>query len=66
MLRKSIVVMLALAGGAAYADVLDHHNGLAAQLAHQVFGAHHVPFTLLLIAVGVFSILGWRAARKKA
>jgi hypothetical protein len=65
MLRKTILVLLALVGGAAHADVLEHHHGLATQLAHQVFGAHHIPFTLLLIVVGVISIRGWRAARKK-
>jgi hypothetical protein len=65
MLRKTILVLLALVGGAAHADVLDHHHGLATQLAHQVFGAHHIPLTLLIV-VGVISIWGWRAARKKA
>ena len=65
MLRKTILVLFAFVGGVAHADVLDHHHSLAAQLAHQIFGAHHIPLTLLLIVVGVISIWGWRAARKK-
>jgi hydrogenase/urease accessory protein HupE len=65
MILKTILILLAFVGGAAHADVLDHHNGFAAQLAHQIFGAHHIPFTLLLIVVGVISIRGWRAARTK-
>ncbi len=66
MLRNTILILLAFVSGAAHADVLDHHHSLAAQLAHQIIGAHHIPFTLLLIVVGVISIWGWRAARKKA
>ncbi len=66
MLRKTILILLAFVSGAAHADVLDHHHGLAAQLGHQIFGAHHIPFTLLLIVVGVISIWGWRVARKRA
>ncbi len=66
MLRKTILILLAFVGGAAHADVLDHDHGLAVQLAHQIFGAHHIPFTLLLVVFGVISIWRWRAARKKA
>ena len=66
MLRKTIFVLLAFVGGSVHADVLDHHNSLAAQLAHQILGAHHIPLTLMLIVVGVISIWGWRAARKRA
>ena len=66
MLRKTILILLAFVGGAAHADVLDHHHGLAVQLAHQLFDAHHIPFTLLLVVVGLISIWGWRAARRKA
>ena len=65
MLRKTILVLFAFVGGVAHADVLDHHHSLAAQLAHQIFAAHHIPLTLLIV-VGVISIWGWRAARKKA
>ena len=65
MLRKTILVLFAFVGGVAHADVLDHHHSLPAQLAHQIFAAHHIPLTLLIV-VGVISIWGWRAARKKA
>ena len=66
MLRKTILVLLAFVGEVAHADVLDHHHSSAAQLAHQIFGAHHIPLTLLLVVVGVISIWSWRAAIKKA
>lgn len=64
MARKLCTLLLMLTSGAAHADVLDHHHSLVAQLMHQAFGSHHLPYTLLLIVVGALAIRGWRAARK--
>jgi hypothetical protein len=63
MLRITTFILLATISGAAFADVLDHSNGLVGQLVHQLLGTHHLPFTVLLIVVGVFSIRRWRASR---
>jgi hypothetical protein len=63
MLRMTTFFLLATISGAAYADVLDHSNGLVGQLVHQLLGTHHFPLTVLLVVIGVFSIRHWRASR---
>ncbi len=52
-----ISVVLAFVGGAAHADVLDYHNSLAAQLAHQIFAAHLI--LLNCVADRKKSYRGW-------
>lgn len=64
MPRITSILLLTLVGRTAYADVLDHQHGLAAQLVHQTLGGHHLPYTVLLIVVGVVVYRSWRAARK--
>lgn len=64
MLRLNLLLLLAFLTNSASADVLDHNSGLLAQLLHQLFSAHHLPFTVLVIVVGIVSIRRWRAARK--
>ncbi len=64
MPRITSTLLLMLVNGAVHADVLDHHHGVVAQLFHQTFGAHHAPFTLLLIVAGAVAFRSWFAARK--
>lgn len=64
MPRFVCILLLALIGAAAHADVLDHQHSTVAQFVHQTLGVHHLPFTLLLIAATVLVIRSWRAAGK--
>lgn len=52
-MRRIWTLMISLGGAAqAGAHTLDGEHGLAAAVAHQLAGAHHLPMTILLIAVG--------------
>ena len=64
MPRIISILLLTFISGAAYADVLDHQYGLAAQLVHQTLGGHHLTYTVLFIVIGVIVFRSWRAARK--
>ena len=60
-MKKLIAGPVLLAGfmSPAYAHTLSFQEGLAA-LNHQLLGAHHLPFTVLLIVVGVVLVRSWR------
>ena len=60
---KRIFAVLLIAGlaGTANAHMLEEHNGLVAQLTHQLLGLHHL-LPLLIIAVA----FGLLARRKKS
>lgn len=64
MRRLTTMLFLILFSGAASADVLDHNSNLLAHLFHQLFAPHHLPFTVLLVVIGVFALQRWRAVRK--
>ena len=59
---KRILTTLMLAGIApiAGAHTLDTAGGLATALEHELLGSHHLPFTLLLVIIGVALIIGRR------
>ena len=65
MLKFSAGLLLALGSQAAYCDVPDGHHSIAENLLHQLFATHHLPLTLLLIAV-VLLARGVRKARKSS
>jgi len=64
MLRLTTLSLLLFLSGAASADVLDHSNSLLARLMHQLFDPHHLPFTALVLVVGIIALQRWRTARK--
>ena len=52
-MKKLIMGAILLAGSTpAMAHTLSFHDGIAA-LYHQLLGIHHLPFTLLLVIIGV-------------
>lgn len=65
MQRLTTMLFLTVLSGAASAHELDHHSGLMAQLFHQLFAPHHLPFTVLLVVIAVFAMQKWRTARKR-
>ena len=62
-MMKRLIVTLALAGFAASvsAHILPGNQGIAAQLGHQLAGAHHLP-VLLALVVAAFA---WRHYLKR-
>ena len=59
-MKKLIATITLLAvSSSASAHTLSFHDGVAA-LYHQLLGMHHLPFTLLLVAIGVALFVGWR------
>ena len=55
-----VAVLFAVIPTAASAHVLDDVHGVVAQLGHQLLGLHHLPFTLLLVVIGVGLFRRWR------
>lgn len=64
MPRITIALLLIVFSGAVHADVLDHQHGLVMQLVHQTLGAHHLPYTLIVIVAGAIVYRSWRIAKK--
>ena len=59
-MKKLITGMILLAGSSpAMAHTLSFQEGVVA-LYHQLLGMHHLPFTLLLVVIGVAVYRGWR------
>ncbi len=59
-MKKLIAGLILLAGSTpAMAHTLSFQEGAAA-LYHQLLGMHHLPFTLLLIVVGVALFRIWK------
>ena len=59
-MKKLIMGAILLAGSApAMAHTLSFQEGAAA-LYHQVLGSHHLPFTLLLVVVGIALFRSWK------
>lgn len=59
-MKKLIATITLLAvSSSASAHTLSFHDGIAA-LYHQLLGMHHLPFTLLLVVIGVALFVGWR------
>ena len=59
-MKKLIAGLILLAGSTpAMAHTLSFQEGATA-LYHQLLGMHHLPFTLLLIVIGVALFRSWR------
>ncbi len=60
---KRLLALTILAAPVAQAHTLDPAGGLFTAVWHELLGLHHLPLTLLVIAIGV----AWfRSRRKKA
>jgi hypothetical protein len=63
-MKKLITSAILLAGSTpAMAHTLSFQEGAAA-LYHQVLGSHHLPFTLLLVVIGVVAFRLLRKSRQ--
>jgi hypothetical protein len=51
--------------GVAAAHTLSDGEGVIAQLWHELLGWHHLPFTLLLVVVGLVAWVAYRSARRQ-
>lgn len=60
MLRIFAISLITVASQPASAHVPDGQEGLLTSLVHQVAATHHLPVTLLVIAIGILAVRGWR------
>lgn len=58
---KRLLALTFLAAPVAQAHTLDTTAGVLTALGHQLLGWHHLPMTLLVVAIGV----AWFRSRKK-
>ena len=58
---KRLLALTILAAPVAQAHTLDAPGGVFTALGHELFGLHHLPLTLLLVAIGI----AWFRSRKK-
>lgn len=58
---KRLLALTILAAPVAQAHTLDPAGGVVTALGHELLGSHHLPLTLLFIAIGV----AWYRSRKK-
>ena len=61
---KRLIALLTVFAASASAHTLDAGEGLASQLWHELLGGHHLPLTLLVVAIGVVAYRGLRARRR--
>jgi hypothetical protein len=58
---KRLLALTLLAAPVAQAHTLDPAGGVVAALGHELLGLHHLPLTVLFIAIGI----AWFRSRKK-
>lgn len=58
---KRLLALITLIAPAAQAHTLDAAGGMLAALGHELFGLHHLPLTILVVAIGV----AWFRSRRK-
>ena len=58
---KRLLALTILAAPVAQAHTLDPAGGFVTAVWHQLLGLHHLPLTLLVVAIGV----AWFKSRKK-
>ena len=65
MRRTFLFPLMLIATQPAYAHVLEDTDSLLTRLAHQLAGAHHLPLTLALIAVGILVMRRWHNKKNR-
>jgi hypothetical protein len=58
---KRLLALIILAAPVAQAHTLDPAGGVLSALGHELLGLHHLPLTLLVVAIGI----AWFRSRKK-
>jgi len=61
---RFITSLLVLAGASETAMAHTGDGLLPEALSHQVFGLHHLPFTILLVVAAVFVIRRWQSRKR--
>jgi hypothetical protein len=61
---RLITSLLLLAGFAGPAMAHTGDGAVLTALSHQIFGLHHLPFSILLIVIAVFAIYRWHSSKR--
>ncbi len=61
---RTITGLLLLTGFAGTAMAHTGDGVLLSALSHQLFGLHHLPFSILLIVAAVFAIRRWQSSKR--
>jgi len=61
---RTITSLLLLTGFAAPAIAHTGDGILLAALSHQLFGLHHLPFSILLLVAVIFVIRRWQSSKR--
>ena len=61
---RMITSLLLLAGLAGPAIAHTGDGILVTALAHQLFGLHHLPFSILIVVATVFAIRRWQSSKR--
>ena len=61
---RLITSLLLLTGFAGPAIAHTGDGALLNSLSHQVFGLHHLPFSILLIVIAVFALYRWQNSKR--
>jgi hypothetical protein len=61
---RLITSLLLLTGFAGPAMAHTGDGVLLTALSHQVFGLHHLPFSILLIVIAIFAIYRWQSSKR--
>ena len=61
---RLITSLLLLTGFAGPAIAHTGDGAVFTALSHQVFGLHHLPFSILLIVVAVVAIYRWQSSKR--
>jgi len=61
---RMITSLLLLTGFAGPAIAHTGDGILLAALSHQLFGLHHLPFSILLVVAAIFAIRRWQSSKR--
>ena len=61
---RLITILLLLTGFAGPAIAHTGDGAVLTALSHQIFGLHHLPFSILLIIIALFAIYRWQSSKR--